>query len=138
MYLLDSCVCIDFMRGRLPFAYRLMRASDPRLFAVPAVVQAELLTGAFKSADVQSARRIVESFLVPFGVIPFDSACAVHYARIRAQLEAAGSAIGRNDLLIAATALAHGATLVTDNVREFGRVPGLELESWYEVPSDEW
>lgn len=135
MYLLDSCVCIDFMRGRLPLALELMRASDPCLFAVPAIVQAELLAGAYKSADAQRARRVVEAFLVPFAVIPFDSTCAAHYGRVRAQLERNGTAIGRNDLLIAATALAHGATLVTNNVREFERVPGLELESWCEEES---
>ena len=133
MYILDSCVCIDFMRGKLPLGLELMRASDPRLFGVPAIVQAELLVGAHKSSDPQKTKRIVESFLAPFAILPFDSTCAGHYGRIRAQLEKQGMKIGRNDLLIAATALAHGATLVTENVREFARVPGLEVESWHEI-----
>lgn len=133
MYLLDSDVCINLLRGRLPLARQLMRQSDPRLFAIPAVVEAELRTGARKSARHRENLLLLERFLDPFVRVPFDADCAVAYGRIRAQLEAEGRAIGPNDLLIAATAVARGATLVTGNVREFERVPGLDLESWDEV-----
>ena len=133
MYLLDTNVLVDFLRGRMPHGYDLMRASDPRLFKIPSIVEAELLAGAEKSRDPEQARFAVESILLPFEVVPFCSKCARHYGRIRAHLEREGMAIGPNDLLIAATALAHGATLVTGNVREFKRVPGLSLEEWAEV-----
>jgi len=62
--------------------------------------------------------------------LPFDDACAERYGIIRSELESAGTPIGPNDLMIAATALAHGATLVTNNVKEFSRVAGLRLEDW--------
>lgn len=65
--------------------------------------------------------------------MPFDSLCAQAYARVRTRLEKAGTLIGPNDLIIAATALAHQGILVTRNVDEFSRVPGLSVESWHEV-----
>lgn len=133
MYLLDTNVLVDFLRGRMPHGYDLMRASDPRLFKIPSIVEAELLAGAEKSRNPEQARFAVESILLPFEVVPFCSKCARHYGRIRAHLEREGKVIGPNDLLIAATALAHGATLVTGNVREFKRVPGLSLEEWAEM-----
>ena len=70
---------------------------------------------------------------MPFEIVPFNDACVVQYAKIRAQLERTGKTIGANDYLIAATALAHSAVLVTNNVKEFKRVPGLSLECWDEV-----
>lgn len=78
-------------------------------------------------------RLLVERFLAPFACVSFDSRCSVEYARIRTHLELGGQKIGPNDLMIAATALANGATLVTMNTREFKRVPGLTLECWDEV-----
>ena len=128
-YLLDACVCVDFMRGRLPLGYDVLRQSDPRLFGVPAVVAAELRLG----AETKKNRLMVESFLMPFEIVPFDSSCAIEYARIRADLESKGAPIGPNDYLIAATARAHGAVLITNNDSEFKRVEGLTLESWHEV-----
>lgn len=133
MYYLDSYICIDLMRGRLPGTYEVMRASDPRLFGIPAIVEAELCTGAEKSMRPEENRLLLERFLVPFARVPFDARCAVEYAWLRANLEAAGERIGPNDMLIAATALANGAVLVTANVREFRRVRGLALECWDDV-----
>lgn len=134
MYFLDSCVCIDFMRGNLPQMYDLLKQSDPRLFKIPAIVEAELRVGAEKSANPNKTLALVDAFLLPFETVPFDSPCARTYATARASLEAQGQKIGSNDLLIAATALAHHATLVTQNVREFKRVGGLRLECWSEEP----
>lgn len=132
MYMLDSCICIDFMRGRLPYGYRMLQLSDPRLYAIPAIVEAELRCGAEKSANPERNRRTLETFLLPFRVVPFDSTCAAKYAKLRAQLESKGRKIGPNNMLIAATALAYDAVLVSNNNREFKRVSGLTVESWYE------
>lgn len=133
MYLLDSNILIDISRGELKSGYDLMRASDASLFKVPAVVKAELLLGAAKSTRPGEMRFRVESLLLPFEIVPFDDRCASHYANIRATLEKKGMTIGANDYLIAATALAHSAVLVTNNVAEFKRVPGLSIESWQEI-----
>lgn len=133
MYHLDSNILIGFLRGHLMSAYELLMGSDASLFKVPAVVKAELLVGAEKSSRPDEERLRVESLLLPFEIIPFDETCAAHYAKIRADLERKGLTIGGNDYLIAATALAHGAVLVANNVDEFKRVPGLSLECWEEI-----
>lgn len=133
MYFLDSDICIEILRGRLPETYALMKKASPKLFGIPAVVEAELRTGAQKSDHSKKNTLLLETFLVPYQRIPFDSECATAYAKIRTWLERAGTPIGPNDMLIAATAFAHNATLVTRNTREFCRVEGLEVENWDEV-----
>ena len=133
MYVLDSCICIDLMRGKLPIAYDIMRQSDPKQFVVPAIVAAELNFGVEKCNDPEKARRLTERFLAPFDIAPFDEVCARAYGSIRNQLRLAGKPIGPNDMLVAATALALQATLVSSNLREFARVEGLRLENWHEA-----
>lgn len=133
VYALDTCICIDFLRGRMPYAYEMFKHTDPRLFAIPSIVEAELLLGAEKSANPSKRRQTVEEFLLSFQVLPFDHRCAYAYAKLRSTLEREGRRIGPNDLIVAATALANECTLVTNNVEEFKRVPGLPLESWYEM-----
>ncbi len=133
MYLLDSCICIDFMRGEMPSVYDLLKESDPRLFGIPSIVEAELRTGAERSSKPYMNRYITESFLAPFKIVPFDSRCAIEYAKVRSFLEGNGMKIGANDMLIAATVLANGAVLATNNIKEFQRIPGLTCESWYET-----
>lgn len=135
MVFLDTCICVDFLRGKLPSGYQLMRESDPRMFKISTVVEAELLLGAMKSKWPEKNRFTVEQFLLPFEKVPFDSRCACEYASIRAHLEEAGTPIGPNDMMIAATARAHGASVATYNVKEFQRVPGLIVEDWLEAPS---
>jgi len=132
MYLLDSNICIDFMRGRAPMLRQRLQSSVPDLYKIPAIVAAELWCGAEKSKNPDKNRRIVSEFLFPFEIVPFDDSCAIEYGRIRAYLEQRGETIGPNDLLIAATASSCSAILVTNNVREFNRVPGLPVEDWRE------
>lgn len=132
MYLLDSDICIELMRGNLPIAFELMSHSDPKLFGIPSIVEGELRTGALKSDHPKKNMLLLERFLSPFQSIAFDNKCAIAYSKIRSSLESQGAKIGPNDTLIAATALANGATLVTHNTREFKRVANLELEDWSE------
>lgn len=133
MFHLDTCICIAFLRGTMPAVLTMLQKHSPQSIGIPAVVEAELRLGALKSARAEENMRKVELFLSPFECVPFDARCAQAYARIRCDLERAGTPIGPNDLLIAATALAQNATLVTDNVREFERVEGLAIENWAEV-----
>lgn len=139
MYLLDTNICIDFLHGELEDGYRLMRESPRRLFKLPAIVVGELLLGVEKAPLKwrQREQRKVEVFLEEFEVVPFDASCARAFAKMRAELESRGMTIGPMDMMIAATALANNAVLVTNNVREFIRVPGLSFESWHNV-SDIW
>jgi tRNA(fMet)-specific endonuclease VapC len=94
------------------------------------IVVAELLFGALRSRDVAKNLADVRAFVSGFRSLDFGAAAAEEYAKIRADLAAKGTPIGPNDLLIAASALTNGLTLVTHNTSEFSRVMGLTLDDW--------
>lgn len=128
--LLDTSVCVEILRGRhAHLKVRLRLARNGNVF-VSSVVVAELHYGVARTSDpVRNAQRL-RAFLRTLPSLAFDDAAAERYGRLRAALEAAGTPIGPNDLLIAATALANDLTLVTNNLGEFSRVPDLQVESW--------
>ena len=129
-YCLDTNTCIDAMKGAHPGLAAAFAAVTPDEIAVPAMVRAELLHGARRSREPRQTKAVVEAFLEPYAVIPFDRDAAEHYAAIRHELETKGTVIGPNDLIIAATARSRHLTLVTHNTKEFGRVAGLAVEDW--------
>jgi tRNA(fMet)-specific endonuclease VapC len=133
MLILDSNTISYYFRGDPQIVPRL-QALRPAELGVPAIVEYELRYGLQRLPSVASAPRLaaLAQLLQPMQLLPFDSECAAHAARIRVTLEAAGTPIGPHDTLIAATALRHQATLVTRNVREFSRVPGLQCLNWHE------
>lgn len=130
MYLLDSNLCVQILRGMPQHLVERVRRHAPEELVVCSVVRAELLCGVFRSQRVAANLELLRRFLAPYPSLPFDDRCAEHYAVIRAALARQGRLIGANDLLIAATALAHRATLVTHNVDEFSRVEGIVIEDW--------
>jgi len=134
VYCLDTNTCIDAMKGKHEGLSAEFAARTPADITVPAIVRAELLHGAARSARPQRTKTIVVKFLAPYATISFDNVAAEHYAAIRFELENRGEIIGPNDLIIAATARSRGFTLVTHNTREFRRVSGLTVEDW--VPSE--
>ena len=107
-----------------------LRAHQPTDIAFCAVVKAELLYGAYRSARREDNLRLLATLFQQFESLPFDDAAADAYGHIRADLTVRGTPIGPNDLMIASIALVHHLTLVTHNTREFGRVTGLRLEDW--------
>jgi tRNA(fMet)-specific endonuclease VapC len=129
-YLLDSNVVIAALAGA-PRALlsRLAQVAPARLH-LSALVLAELLTGAEKSAHPARTRAALSELTASMAALPFDADAADAYGRIRAALERKGRPIGPMDMLIAAQALSRGLTLVTANLREFRRVPGLACENW--------
>ncbi len=126
LYLLDSSACIPVLRNKAGVE----NLPDPALSGIPTIVAAELWTGVKKNLKThpQQAGRL-ETFLKLFQLADFDLEAALHYADIRATLEVAGTTLGPLDLLIAGQARSMGATLVTENTREFKRVKGLKLRS---------
>src|SRR5262245_7956060 len=132
-YLLDTNACIGYLNGRAPGIVKRLQAEKPADVFLCSVVKAELHFGAQRSSDPIREFKKLEQFWHPYASLPFDDRCAVVYGEIRAQLEAAGTPLGPNDLLIAAIALTNGLTLVTHNTREFQRVPGLKWEDWQAV-----
>ena len=97
------------------------------------IVAAELRYGCAKRASAELTRR-VEALLSEIRILPFDRPADATYGALRVALEARGTTIGHNDLLIAAHGLSLGATIVTANLREFGRVAGLAVVDWLETP----
>jgi len=127
---LDTDVCIAHLKGRDPSIRDRIAALSPRTIRLPSIVLAELLLGAEKSRRRARTLEVVERFVAPFEIVAFDEAAAAIYAKIRADLESRDVLIGPNDLVIAATTVAHAGTLVTRNAAEFERVDGLGLECW--------
>lgn len=132
MYMIDTNIFIRFLRGNSPHLLEMLQSSDASLFKVPSIVKAELLFGAYKSNQPAREQRRIEELLLPFEIIPFNESAVYQYAKIRSELENAGNTICANDYIIAAIALANSAVLITNNVDEFKRVPGLTIESWAE------
>jgi tRNA(fMet)-specific endonuclease VapC len=136
-WFLDSNVCIMHLRGRHPQLTARWQQHPAGEIFIPLPVYAELLVGAEKSSQRERVLREVESLLEAHEIVEVTEDAAAHYARIRADLEGRGAIIGANDLWIAALALTHDATLVTNNTGEFSRVNGLKLEDWSLPPSVE-
>jgi tRNA(fMet)-specific endonuclease VapC len=129
-YLLDTNVCVDFLNGRFPRVVERLKSSLPEDVAVSTVAVAELRYGASRSARGVENHRRLDLLLEELAALEFDLSAAVAYGRLRSELEARGTPIGPNDMLIAAQALAKKLVLVTDNVDEFRRVDGLAVENW--------
>jgi len=129
-YFLDTNICIYALNGTYPEVARNMADRSPEEIKISVMVKAELLLGAEKSQRRSRTKKIVKAFLAPLEVVPFCGLAAEHYARIRSKLEGQGQPIGPNDLIIAATTVAHGGVLVTHNLKEFGRISALRTEDW--------
>ena len=125
IYLLDASICLAAIKLE-PAAVHRLDALPAGSVALPAIVVAELAYGACKSRNSARSLAALAVLTAQLPTIDFDLAAAHHYGHIRAVLRREGTPIGPNDFLIAATALALRATLVTRNVREFARVPGLQ------------
>lgn len=129
-YLLDTNTCIRFINGRAPQIRVKMLTIAETDIGISTIVQAEMFAGSAKSQTPQRSRQIQQEFFGRFTIIPFDAKSALIYGDIRASLEKQGTPIGGNDLLIAATAIAHDLILVSHNIGEFERIPELKLEDW--------
>jgi tRNA(fMet)-specific endonuclease VapC len=133
--LIDASILIEAERGRLDLEPHVERHRDEESF-VSVITASELLHGVHRatSANIRAKRSaFVEGVLERFPLLSVDLACARAHAQVWAELRKAGLMIGPHDLWLAATCLAHELTMVTANLREFERVPGLVVELWSEV-----
>lgn len=128
-YLLDTNIVIYVIKRRPVEVLGLFNEHAGRM-AISAITLSELYHGAEKSAKVSQNLAVVEEFASLLEVLPYAAKASQHYGAIRAALEREGRPIGVNDLHIAAHARSEGLTLVTNNLAEFERVPGLMTENW--------
>jgi tRNA(fMet)-specific endonuclease VapC len=130
MFLLDTNVCVQYLRGKNARVRQRLSSCPTQDVQLCSVVLSELYFGALRSTDPTKNRREIDQFTAPFSSLSFDDAAADVFSGIRHHLESRGIPIGPYDLQIAAIALANGCTVVTHNINEFCRVPGLSLDDW--------
>ena len=130
MYLLDTNICIYGMKGKYEALTKKLLTMNPDEMAISSVTLGELECGAAKSQWADRTHMYMLTFVSAFTVLPFNDRDALAFGLLRAQLARAGTPIGAYDIMIAAQALTRNMTLITHNISEFQRVPGLILEDW--------
>ena len=130
MFCLDTNIwCYILRRPSEPLVRHLKKCKTADI-CLTELIRAELLYGALRSSRAALLKDRIEKLIGPYARIPFGSEAAEHYADIRTHLEKSGIPVSPNDLNIAAAARSVGATMVTANMREFSRVPGLKCVDW--------
>jgi tRNA(fMet)-specific endonuclease VapC len=129
-YLLDTDMCIYMIKRKPPQVLRRFETFSVGEIGISAITAAELQYGVQKSQYVAQNQKALQQFLAPLVIVDFDEQAASAYGKIRARLEEKGKPIGAMDTLIAAQAVSMEATLVTNNEREFARIPELALINW--------
>ena len=128
-YLLDTNIVIYVLKRRPKAVLEIFNRNAIRM-AISSITLSELIYGAEKSPNMDKNLEEIEEFVSHLDVLPYDAKASQHYGQIKAALEKRGEIIGENDIHIAAHAISQGLILVTNNLREFKRVPNLALENW--------
>lgn len=131
-YMLDTNICIYAMKKKPEKVLQRFKDELNNGICISSITLAELEYGMKRSSDPIRNEQALLRFLAPLSILPFGSAAASEYGEIRAFLQSKGTPIGSLDMLIAGHAKAEDLILVTNNVREFERVPDLEIENWAE------
>ena len=129
-YMLDTNICIYIRQRRPDAVLQRFRGLRPGEAVISTITYGELRYGAEKSSEQDRALRLLGELLTLLPVQSLSQNIGMHYGVIRADLQRTGQVIGNNDLWIAAHAQATGLILVTNNEREFSRIPGLKIENW--------
>jgi tRNA(fMet)-specific endonuclease VapC len=128
-YLLDTNIVSALIKAPRGVVFQRLQAAMPATSCTSIVVAAEIHFGLSKGVS-EKLRVQALQVIAALDVLPLDAPVDRHYGEIRAHLQRTGQPIGQNDLFIAAHARALGLVLVTNNVREFDKVPGLDVENW--------
>jgi len=128
-YMLDTNICIHVMKTYPPVVRDKFNELAEQL-CISSITLGELHYGAEKSARRAENLMAIEHFVARLEVLPFAERAAVHYGQVRAELERAGTPCGPHDMQIGAHARSEGLIVVTNNMREFARMPGLRVENW--------
>ncbi len=128
--MLDTNICIYLIKNHPQSVREKFESHDIGSIAISSIVASELYYGAYKSAFISKNLSALKSFLSPFQIVDYDMRAAIEYGKLRSELERIGKTIGALDMLVAAHAISLGATLVTNNTKEFERVEKLKIENW--------
>jgi tRNA(fMet)-specific endonuclease VapC len=129
-YLLDTNICIYIIKKKPAEVFDKFKNLTIGDVGISSITLAELQYGIEKSSNPVKNKEALEKFLTPIEVIDFGYDATVEYGKIRSELERKGVPIGPLDMLIAAHAMSLDVTLVTNNVREFERIPELKIDNW--------
>lgn len=129
-YMLDTNICIYIIKKQPESVIKKLSLQNSEDICISAITLSELMYGVEKSLYPAKNKQALLSFLSTIKVLDFDNKASFSYGKIRAELEKQGMPIGSSDYFIAAHALSEGMTLVTNNTKEFKRVPDLKLENW--------
>ncbi|NET51894.1 MAG: type II toxin-antitoxin system VapC family toxin [Merismopedia sp. SIO2A8] len=132
-YLLDTNICIYLIKQRPANVFEKFCALDIADIGISSISVAELEYGVCKSQQQDKNKAALMQFLIPLEIVEFDQAAATVYGTIRSDLESRGLVIGSLDMLIDAHSLSLGVTLVSNNLREFSRIPNLSVENWVDT-----
>lgn len=128
--MLDTNICIYLIKNKPQSVKEKFDAYEVGEISISSITVSELYYGVYKSQMVEKNKRALSLFLAPLNIVDYDEKASIEYGKIRADLESKGTVIGSLDMLIAAHATSLGISLITNNVKEFERVEGLDLENW--------
>ena len=132
-YLLDTCICIYYINGKHPQVISNLHKYSAADIAISTITKGEMYAGSARSQIPQRSRAKQDNFFGRFICLPFDDGAAHHYGDMYAHLKRSGNLIGVCDLQIAAIAMANNLTVVTHDIDDFGRIPGLTIEDWTNI-----
>lgn len=130
MFLIDTNICIYLIKRQPEELLKRIESTKPFHIKISSITVAELQYGVMKSSFPEKNRKTLIKFLSPFEIIPFTDLDAENFGYIKHELQKVGKIIGPYDLQIAAQALSRNLTLISNNTKEFIRVPNLKLENW--------
>ena len=128
--MLDTNICIYIIKRKPLYVFEKFETLTPGTVGVSSITVAELLYGVSKSSFPDKNHDALQQFLVPIEIIEFDYEAAEYYGKLRSRLEKMGKPIGPLDMLIGAHALSLNVPLITNNLKEFNRIEGLQTENW--------
>lgn len=129
-FMLDTNTCIYIIKQKPPDVIRRFKQTEISQISISSITLSELLFGVSKSSKPEQNQMALTQFIAPLELLPYDDEAAQYYGDLRAHLEKMGTPIGSLDMLIAAHALSIDCTLVTNNEKEFIRIPNLKIDNW--------
>lgn len=129
-YMLDTNTCVYIIKRKPPKVIKRFKQTDVSQIGISSITLSELLYGVSKSSNPEQNQVALSQFVAPLEILPYDDGASQYYGDLRAGLEKQGTPIGSLDMLIAAHAISLNSILITNNEKEFSRVPNLQIDNW--------